>query len=141
MNGLSEGIAEAIAYIEAHLTDQIDVRVVADKAHLSVFYFQKIFGALCGVTVGEYIRNRRLSLAAQELSTQDVKVIDVALKYGYDSPDSFARAFARFHGVSPSSARETGCCLSFYAPLKIKLTLRVVRCSNTGSKRRSNSRS
>lgn len=123
MNGLSEGIAEAIAYIEENLAEEIDVSAAAEKAHLSVFYFQKIFGALCGVTVGEYIRNRRLSLAAQELSARDVKVIDVALKYGYDSPDSFARAFARFHGVSPSAAREAGCRLSFYAPLKIKLTL------------------
>ena len=123
MNGLSEGIAEAIAYIEENLADEIDVSVAAQKAHLSVFYFQKIFGALCGVTVGEYIRNRRLSLAAQDLSTKDIRVIDTALKYGYDSPDSFARAFARFHGVSPSAAREAGCRLSFYAPLKIKLTL------------------
>lgn len=123
MNGWMDGIADAIAYMEENLTETIEITEIADHAHVSSFYFQKIFHALCGFTVGEYIRNRRLTLAAQELCTTDIKVIDAALKYGYDAPDSFARAFTRFHGITPSAAREKGSRLNFFAPLKIKLTL------------------
>lgn len=123
MKGWNEGIAEAIAYIEENLTQEIDIQKAAERACVSSFYFQKIFHVLCGFTVGEYIRSRRLTLAAQELCSSPIKVIDVALKYGYDSPDSFARAFAKFHGVSPSAAREPGIQLNSFAPLKIKLTL------------------
>ena len=75
------------------------------------------------MTVGEYIRARRMTLAAQELAGTDGKVIDVALKYGYDSPDSFAKAFHRFHGITPSQAKEPGAPLRSMAPLHIKLTL------------------
>lgn len=123
MNGWNEGIANAIAYIEDHLTEEIEISEVADKAYVSSFYFQKIFNILCGFTVGDYIRNRRLTLAAQELCSTDIKVIDVAMKYGYHSPDSFTRAFTKFHGISPSKAREEGSKLNSFAPLKIKLTL------------------
>ena len=90
---------------------------------LSPFYYQRMFGALCGMTVGEYIRGRRMTLAAQELAGTDAKVIDVALKYGYDSPDSFAKAFQRFHGIQPSKARENGAPLRSLAPLHIKVSL------------------
>ena len=123
MNGWSEGISRAIDYMEEHLTEDLDIQTIAGEACVSGFYFQKIFCALCGFTVGEYIRNRRLTLAAQELSSGKARVLDVALKYGYDSPDSFPRAFTRFHGVSPSAAREKGSQLRSFAPLKIKLTL------------------
>ncbi len=123
MNGWAEGIINAIQYIEDNLTGELSVDDIASKAYVSVFHFQRIFNVLCGVTVGEYIRNRRLTLAAQELSASDTRVIDVALKYGYDSPDSFTRAFTKFHGVSPSVAKEKGAALKSYAPLKIKLTL------------------
>lgn len=118
-----EGITSAIAYIEENLLEDIDINEAAKKAYVSNFYFQKIFHILCGFTVGEYIRNRRLTLAAQELSSTPIKVIDVALKYGYDSPDSFARAFTKFHGINPSAARVYGSKLNSFAPLKIKLTL------------------
>lgn len=123
MNGLTEGLNDALAYIEENLSDPLEIGAIASRAHVSAFHFQRIFTALCGFTVGEYIRARRLTLAAQELSSSDAKVIDVALKYGYDSPDSFARAFARFHGIAPSAAREKGAPLRSFAPLKIKLTL------------------
>lgn len=123
MSGWCEGIQKALQYIEDHLTDELKVEDIAAKAYVSPFYFQRIFGALCGYTVGEYIRNRRLTLAAQELSTADQKVIDVAMKYGYDSPDSFTRAFTKFHGISPSAAKETGANLKAFAPITIKLTL------------------
>lgn len=123
MAGWAEDIAGALAYIEANLDQELDIRVIAEKAYMSAFHFQRMFGALCGITVGEYIRNRRLTLAAQELSFADSKVIDVALKYGYDSPDSFARAFTRFHGIAPSAAKQKGIRLNSFAPLKIKLVL------------------
>lgn len=123
MNSWIDGIQNAIAYIEENITDDMDIADIAAKAYVSSFHFQRIFSVLCGFTVGEYIRSRRLSLAAQELSATDAKVIDLALKYGYDSPDSFARAFQRFHGISPSQARHAGARLRSFAPVRIKLTL------------------
>ena len=84
MNSWAEGIQNAIQYIEDNLTEEISIDEIAAKAYVSPFYFQKIFNILCGFTVGEYIRNRRLTLAAEELSGADVKVIDIAIKYGYE---------------------------------------------------------
>ena len=123
MNGWAEGIQIALQYIEDNLTEDLQIEDIAAKAYVSSFHFQRIFSVLCGFTVGEYIRNRRLTLAAQELSADNAKVIDVAVKYGYDSPDSFARAFTRFHGISPSAAKEKGANLRSFAPVRIKLTL------------------
>ena len=119
MADLTEGIQNALAYIEANLTEDLQVREIAKRAYLSPFYFQRIFGALCGVSVGEYIRNRRLTLAGEELVNSDAKVIDIGAKYGYDSPDSFNRAFQRFHGISPSGAKKTGARLCSFGPLRI----------------------
>ena len=121
--GWIEGFQESIDFMEQNLTEELDIEEIAGKAALSPFYYQRIFGALCGMTVGEYIRARRMTLAAQELARADVKVIDAAVKYGYDSPDSFAKAFQRFHGVTPSQAREPGAPLRSFAPLHIKITL------------------
>lgn len=123
MSTWAEGIQSAIEYMEENLTEELEVRDIAAKAYVSEFHFQRIFTTLCGFTVAEYIRNRRLTLAAQELSRGETKVIDIALKYGYESPDSFARAFMKFHGITPSAAREKGAKLQSFAPVKIKLTL------------------
>jgi len=117
------GFQASIDLIEQNLTEAMDIEEIAGKAALSTFYYQRIFGALCGMTVGEYLRGRRMTLAAQELSGSGEKVIDIALKYGYDSPDSFAKAFQRFHGVTPSQAKEPGAKLRSLAPLHIKITL------------------
>ncbi len=118
-----EGIQNALVYMEDHLTEAITISEVAEKAYVSEFHFQRIFHVLCGFSVSEYIRNRRLTLAAQELSSGTEKVIDVAIKYGYDSPDSFTRAFTKFHGITPSAAKEKGVNLRNFAPLKIQLSL------------------
>ena len=118
-----ESFQESMDYIEQNLTGKLDIEEIARIAALSPFYYQRIFGALCQMTVGDYIRARRMTLAAQELSSADVKVIDVALKYGYESPDSFAKAFTRFHGISPSKARERGAVLRSLAPLHITVSL------------------
>lgn len=123
MNDWTAGIGEAVSYIENNLDGEINIEKAAEKAFVSTFYFQKIFCVLCGFTIGEYIRYRRLSLAGEELSQGNAKVIDVALKYGYDSPDSFARAFTKFHGITPSAAKEHGTVLRSFAPIKLKLTL------------------
>lgn len=123
MGDLPEGIRGALDYIEENLAGELDIREIAKQACVSPFYFQRIFTALCGISVGEYIRNRRLTRAGEELLTTEAKVIDIGAKYGYESPDSFARAFHRFHGLSPSAARKSGASLRAFAPLKIKLTL------------------
>ncbi|MBP3655150.1 MAG: AraC family transcriptional regulator [Clostridia bacterium] len=117
------GLNQALAYIEEHLTDRLSAEDVAAQAYMSPFHFQKMFSALCGMTLGEYIRGRRLTCAAQALSLGGLRVIDAALRYGYDSPDSFARAFVRFHGVSPSKVRESGASLNALAPLRIHVIL------------------
>ena len=123
MQGWIEGIQQSIDYIERNLAETLDIGEIAGIAALSPFYYQRIFGALCGLTVGEYIRARRMTLAAQELTGSDAKVIDVAVKYGYDSPDSFTKAFLRFHGISPSKAKEPGAPLRSMAPLHIRISL------------------
>ena len=128
MQGWIEGFQESIDFIERNLTDELDIEVIAAKAALSPFYYQRIFGALCGVTVGEYIRARRMTLAAQELSRKDMKVIDIAVKYGYDSPDSFTKAFQKFHGITPSQARESGASLRSFARYISKSRWRVELC-------------
>lgn len=117
------GMQNAINYIEAHLTDAIDYDEVAAQSFSSSYHFQRVFSILCGFTIGEYIRSRRLSLAGAELAESDVKVIDVALKYGYDSPDSFAKAFQKFHGILPSQARNNGSRLKSFSRLVLKISL------------------
>lgn len=116
-------IEDAIAYIEENITEDLTVSRIAAEVNISAFYFQKGFSMLCGYTVGEYIRMRRLSLAGSEILSSDIKVIDLAIKYGYDSPDSFTKAFIRFHGSTPTDVRRNGALLKSFAPLHIKLTL------------------
>lgn len=119
-----ESIRSAIAYIEENLTEELKIENIAKKACLSSFYFQKGFAMLCGFTVGEYIRKRRLSLAGSDLIHSHQKIIEIALKYGFDSPDSFTKAFLRFHGVTPTAVRREGALIKSYAPLKIKFLLK-----------------
>ena len=116
-------IGNSIQYMEDHITENITAEDVAKAVGVSSFYFQKGFSMLCGYTVSEYIRNRRLALAGNDLLVTDEKVIDIAMKYGYDSPDSFTKAFTRFHGVTPTSVRKDVVLLKSFAPLKIKISL------------------
>ncbi len=117
------GIQNAINYIEDHLTEEIDYEQAARESFSSSYHFQRVFSILCGYTLGEYIRNRRLSLAGTELATGKEKVIEIAAKYGYESPDSFAKAFQRFHGITPSQARGNGAKLKSFSRLSFKITL------------------
>ncbi len=116
------GMQKAIDYIEEHITEKLDYEEIAKQSFSSSYHFQRVFSILCGYTLGEYIRGRRLSLAGEELATEKGKVIDIAIKYGYESPDSFTKAFQRFHGIAPSAAREPGVVLRSFT----KLTVRVI---------------
>ena len=118
-----EGMSKAIDYIESNITEPITISDIARQAAVSPFYFQKGFAMLCGFTVGEYIRQRRLTLAGAEFVADDEKIIDVAIKYGYDSPDAFTKAFTRFHGATPTAVRKGGATLKTFAALKIKFSL------------------
>lgn len=120
MNIWEKGIQAAVEYIEQNLTEELSIAEVAEAAYLSEFHFRRIFTELCGLPIGEYIRKRRLALAAEELSGGGNKVIDIAVKYGYDSPDSFSKAFAKFHGVVPSVAKKKGTMLRDFPPLKVR---------------------
>ena len=115
-----QDIQNAIDYIENHLTGNIDYEAVARQAYSSSFHFQRVFGITCGCTLGEYIRRRRLSLAGCELLNGRAKVIDVALRYGYETPESFSRAFCRFHGILPSQVK-SGSKLHFFSRITLSL--------------------
>jgi AraC family transcriptional regulator len=119
-----ENLNRAIDYIEAHLKGEINFKVVARLAQCSEYHFKRMFSFLAGVTLSEYIRRRRLTLAAFDLKDRNMKVIDVAITYGYHSPDSFARAFLNLHGVTPSEARANGHSLKAYPRMTFQLTIK-----------------
>ncbi len=118
-----KAIGDSIQYVEAHILDDISIEDISARVFVSPYYFQKGFSMMCGFTISEYIRNRRLTLAGREIATNDESIIDIALKYGYDSPDSFTKAFTRFHGSTPIAVRKNGATVKSFAPLKIKITL------------------
>jgi len=115
-------IRTAIDYMEEHLTDNISAQDVADRVYLSPFFLQKGFSLMTGYGIGEYIRNRRLYQAALELKETDDKVIEIAFRYGYETPESFTKAFSRFHGATPSQVRG-GAAINTFLPLTIKLSI------------------
>jgi AraC family transcriptional regulator len=120
----SDRMNAALDYIEEHLAGEIDFTEAAKKACCSLFHFQRMFMVIIGVTPAEYARKRRLTLAARELASGDLKVIDLALKYGYDSPDSFARAFRNVHGINPQAARAPGVTLTAFPRISFNITLK-----------------
>ncbi|PGZ09950.1 AraC family transcriptional regulator [Bacillus cereus] len=113
----------AMQYIEDNLTDEIDFKEVARLALCSEYHFKRMFSFLAGISLSDYIRCRRLTLAAFELKNSNVKVIDVAIKYGYNSPDSFSRAFQNLHGITPSEARNSNHSLKAYSPMTFQLSI------------------
>jgi AraC family transcriptional regulator len=114
----------ALDYMESRMTGPLRIEEIAAVAYVSPFHFQRMFSMLTGVTVADYIRKRRLTLAAQELAISNIRVLDVALKYGYDSPESFAKAFRKAHGLTPSAAREPGVQLKAFPRLSFHLSLK-----------------
>ena len=116
-------IQQAICYMEEHILDDISYVEVARSLHMSSYNFHRTFSFIVGMTANEYIRNRRLTLAAQDLQTTDISVINAAYKYGYESPESFSKAFSRFHGSTPKQAKRKGAKLHLFNPLVIKIKL------------------
>ena len=114
-------ISQAIVYIERNLTGDISYDEAAKIACCSTYYFQRMFSYVAGIPLSEYIRRRRMTAAAFELQTSDIKVMDVGLKYGYKSPTAFNRAFQSVHGVSPTVARVQGTLLNAYPPISFSI--------------------
>ena len=121
---LLKNMNDSIRYIEENLTNEIDYKEVARLSFCSEYHLKRMFSFLAGVSLSEYIRRRRLTLAAFELKDSNLKVIDVAMKYGYNSPDSFARAFQSLHGITPSEARVNGHSLKSYPQLTFHLSIK-----------------
>lgn len=115
---------QAIDYIEDNLSEEISYGHAARIACCSVFHFQRMFAYIAGVPLSEYIRRRRMTAAAFELQTTDAKIIDLALKYGYDSPTAFNRAFRSIHSVSPSAARREGAALAAFPRISFTISIK-----------------
>lgn len=116
-------VRKAIDYMEEHLTEDIGVADVAEQVYISPFFLQRGFSVMTGCGLGEYLRNRRLYEAARELQNTEDRVIDIAFRYLYDSPESFAKAFSRFHGATPSQVRAGASPIRVFLPLRINLTV------------------
>lgn len=121
---LLRNMNRALHYIEENLTNDIDFREVARLALCSEYHFKRMFSFLAGITLSEYIRRRRLTLAAFELKDSNIKVIDVAIKYNYSSPDSFTRAFQNLHGITPSEAKKNGSSLKAFPKMTFQLSIK-----------------
>lgn len=115
-------INNAIEYMENHLTDDITLGDIAESVYISAFHFQRAFSMMTGISPAEYLRNRRLSQAGAELANGNERVIDIAMKYGYESSESFTKAFSRFHGFSPMQVRK-GSPLKYMNRYKIRITI------------------
>ena len=122
--GLLKKMNEALRYVEENLADDIDFKEVARIACCSEYHFKRMFSFLAGIPLSEYIRRRRLTLAAFELINSDMRVIDAAVKYGYRSPDSFSRAFQCMHGITPSEAKSNGHALKAFPRMIFQLTIK-----------------
>ena len=114
-------LSKSIQYIEDHITDNISIDEISNQAYTSSSHFQLLFHLVFGITAGEYIRNRRLTLAALDLLKPGSKIIDVAMRYQYDSQESFSKAFTRFHGFPPSKVQPDK--IRIFRPLKINITV------------------
>ena len=114
----------AIEYIEDNLSSTIEIDEVAKVAFTSRYHFQRMFHALTGFTLTEYIRNRRLTLAGEELSSNNAKITEIAVKYGYNSPDAFTKAFQRLHGVAPSKIKKGNVRLKAFPKLSFQVSIK-----------------
>ena len=119
-----ERLNEAVKYIENNLRDEISYDKAAQIACCSTFHFQRMFSYIADVPISEYIRRRKMTLAAFDLQSSSEKIIDIALRYGYESPTSFNRAFKKVHGISPSAAREKGISLKAFPPISFKISIK-----------------
>jgi len=116
----------AIEYIEDNLDSTIEIDEIAKVAFTSRYHFQRTFHAITGFTLTEYIRNRRLTLAGEELSSKDAKITEIAIKYGYESPDAFTKAFQRLHGVTPSKIKKGNVRLKAFPKLSFQESVKWI---------------
>ena len=121
-----ERLNDAIGYIEEHLTDEMDYEQLGKTACCSSYHFQRMFTYMAGISLSEYIRRRKMSLAAVDLQGKSMKIIDVAGKYGYNSPTAFNRAFQSVHGVAPSAVKNEGVSVKSFPPISFKITIKGV---------------
>lgn len=125
-----ERLNEAIGYIEEHLTEEIDYGQLGKIACCSSYHFQRMFAYMAGIPLSEYIRRRKMSLAAVDLQSKSMKIIDVAGKYGYSSPTAFNRAFQSVHGIAPSAVKNEGVSVKSFPPVQFKITVKGVEEMN-----------
>ncbi len=125
-----ERLNDAIRYIEDHLTDEIDYAQLGKIACCSSYHFQRMFTYMAGFPLSEYIRKRKMSLAAVDLQDRDKKIIDIAAKYGYQSPTAFNRAFQSVHGIAPSAVKNEGVTIKSFPSITFKITVKGVEEMN-----------
>lgn len=121
-----ERLNKSINYIEEHITEEISYDELAQIACCSTYHFQRMFTYIAGVSLSEYIRRRKMSLAAVDLQGSNEKIIDISLKYGYSSPTAFNRAFQSIHGVAPSALKNEGVSIKSFPPITFKFTVKGV---------------
>jgi len=121
-----EKMNASITYIEQHITDTLNTEDIAKIVGCSTYHFQRMFAYMTGIPLSEYIRRRRMSLAVTDLKSNDMKIIDVALKYGYNSPTAFNRAFQSVHGIAPSLVKLDGASVKSYSPLSFHMVVKGV---------------
>lgn len=121
-----ERLNKAMIYIEEHLTDQVDYQQLGKIACCSAYHFQRMFTYMAGIPLSEYIRRRKMSLAAADLQGSNEKVIEIAGKYGYHSPTAFNRAFQAVHGIAPSAVKREGVSVKSFPPITFKITIKGV---------------
>ena len=121
-----KGMNNVVAYIEENLTQQIKYEALSHMVGCSVYEFSRIFSFMAGMSVSEYIRRRRLSQAVFDIQSGEEKIVDIALKYCYESPTTFTRAFKELHGVTPSAVRKAGIPLKTYPSITFLLTIKGV---------------
>lgn len=119
-----ERLNDAVKYMEEHLEENIDLEKVSKIACCSAFHFQRMFSYIAEIPLSEYIRRRRMTKAAFDLISSEIRVIDAALKYGYDSPTAFTRAFKTVHGIAPSEAKELGTQIKAFPPISFKIIVK-----------------
>lgn len=125
-----ERLNEAIEYIEENLTGKIDYERLGQIACCSSYHFQRMFSYMAGMPLSEYVRKRKMSLAAVDLQGGNAKIIDVAEKYGYNSPTAFNRAFQSIHGIAPSAVKAEGVSVKSFPPITFKITVKGVEEMN-----------
>lgn len=119
-----ERLNDSMRYIEEHLTEEMDYEQLGRIAYCSAYHFQRMFTYMAGVTLSEYVRRRKMSLAAVDLQGGKEKIVDIAEKYGYHSPTAFNRAFQGVHGIAPSTVRSEGVSVKSFPPLTFTIAVK-----------------